>query len=89
MKRRILAEINNLTKGCRVKTELGIETSHVTVWKVIKKSPNIVRQRMQKRPALKKQHKEARLAWAIQHVQWTKEWKTVNLWVSVKYPNFN
>nr|CAD2168794.1 unnamed protein product [Meloidogyne enterolobii] len=44
-KRRILAEISNSTKGCRrVKSELGIKSSHITVWRVIKKSPNLVRQ---------------------------------------------
>jgi len=83
MKRRILAEISNSTKGCRkVKSDLELNVGHMTVWRAIKSSPTIVRQKMKKRPALKKQHKEARLAWAIQHVQWTKEWETVILWVS-------
>nr|CAD2193514.1 unnamed protein product [Meloidogyne enterolobii] len=77
-KRRILAEISNSTKGCRrVKSELGIKSSHITVWRVIKKSPNLVRQRMKTRPELRKQHKEARLKWAIQHVQWSREWDLV------------
>ena len=85
-KRRILADVSNSTKGCRtVKRELGLEVDHVTVWRAIKNSPNMIRQRMQKRPALKQQHKDARLAWAVQHVTWTKQWETVILGSIVKY----
>jgi len=80
LKRRILNDVTNKTKGCRtVRAELAPNVSHQTVWRAIKESPNLVRQRMKKFPCLKQCHKEARIAFAEQHVWWTNKWKSVIL----------
>ena len=60
--KRILREIENSTKGVRkLQSELAPEMSHMTVWRTVKSSPNIVRQKMNKRPNLSDQHKANRV----------------------------
>lgn len=79
-KRRILADISNSTKGTRrVRDELATNVHHTTVWRAIKSSPNIVRQRMQRCPKLSQAHKEARLNWAEQRIWWKTKWQKVIL----------
>ncbi|KAL3075555.1 hypothetical protein niasHS_012818 [Heterodera schachtii] len=68
-KRRILAEISNSTEGIRrLQRRLAPEVSRETVRRAIKFSPNIVRQRVQRQPHLKDNHKLARMAFAELHV---------------------
>lgn len=65
MKRRILRDVSNSTKGTRqIQREFAPNCSHMTVWKAIKESPNLVRQRLRRQPKLTEQHKAARLAFA-------------------------
>ena len=86
-KRRIQKAVAHQTKGTRkVLAELQLNVSHQTVWRAIKESPNLVRQRMQKCPALKQQHKDARLAFAEQHCWWTNKWKNVRLGIFENVP---
>ena len=51
------------------------------MYRVIKKAPHISRQRLRKFPALKQSHKDARIAFAINHITWTSEWNMVILGV--------
>ena len=81
-KRRILKEVSNSTKGYRrIRAEIAPEVSPSTVYRVIKKAPHISRQRLRKFPALKQSHKDARIAFAINHITWTSEWNMVILGV--------
>ena len=78
VKRRILKEISNSTKGYRrIRAEIAPEVSSSTVYRAIKAAPHISHQRMRKFPSLKQSHKDARLAFATKHITWTDEWNMV------------
>ena len=78
--RRILAELTNSNKGVRhVRDNIVPEVSHQTVWRVAKKSPNIVHQHKKATPHLTIAHKQARIQFAEKHITWTHQWKTVSL----------
>lgn len=78
-----MREVGNSTKGVRkLQKELAPDVSHVTVWKVIKSSPNIVRQKMQKRPKLTDEHKAARVGFAELKVAYPLSWRKVSSSIS-------
>ena len=77
-KSRILREIGNSTKSVRkIQQEIAPEASHVTVWKAIKSSPHIARQKMNKRPCLNEKHKTDRVAFAENNVAYSLRWRKV------------
>lgn len=78
-KRRIVATASQSVKGCRrIAAEVVPHVSKSTVYSVLKASPHLVRERMQKAPMLKLYHKEARLKFAEAHLTWTSEWSKVS-----------
>lgn len=79
-KRRIFEDLSNTTKGTRTaRNELAPNVSHVTVWRAVQSSPNLVRERMRRCPHLNQVHKAARIAFAEQRIWWTKKWKMVKM----------
>ena len=77
--KRILREIGNSTKGVRkLLSELAPEVSHMTVRRTVKSSPNIVRQKMNKRPNLSDQHKANRVTFAELKVSFPLTWRKVS-----------
>ena len=78
-KRRILREVGNSIKGVRkLLSELAPEVSHMTVWRTVKFSPNIVRQKMNKRPNLSDQHKANRVTSVELKVSFPLAWRKVS-----------
>lgn len=61
-----------------MRNELVPTVSHVTVWRAVKNSPNIVRQNFVQCPPLNEQHKQYRLRFAEEHIGWKHEWSTVS-----------
>lgn len=79
-KRRIFEDLSNTTKGTRAtRNELAPNVSHMTVWRAVKSSPNLVRERMKRCPSLNQAHKATRIAFAEQRIWWTRKWKMVKM----------
>lgn len=77
-KRIIRAAAANSTKGTRkIQKELAPHVSHVTVWKVLKESPNLRYEKMKSAPTLTKEHQVLRAEFADLHQTWTTEWQSV------------
>ena len=77
-KRRILKEANNkIISTAKIKHNLELNCSRQTVWRVVNGCEHLQRKKKRSRPALKDRHKSARLQWAKEHMNWTKEWDQV------------
>jgi len=81
-KRLIVRTASNSTKGARqIRTECAPNISKNTVRRVIKSSPHLTRQKLKVNPKLKPEHEVERMNFAKEHVIWTHNWNTVNLYV--------
>lgn len=79
-KRRIHAAVKDSTVGSRkVKNDLELNVSHVTVWRAIRQSPHLLWKKMKKCPRLTAHHKTARVDWARQMIQERTDWDLVNI----------
>ena len=80
-KRIILRNASNSALSVRnIMDESAIDrtkTSVRTVQRFLKKSPNIKRKKMQKKPPLTKRHQQQRLNFAQEKMSWVNEWKSV------------
>lgn len=77
-KRQIQATAKQSTMGSRrIRADLELNVSHLTVWRAIKKSPNLLWKKMKKCPRLTVQHKTARVEWARQMITERTDWKLV------------
>lgn len=69
------------TKGklsaAKIVDNLNLPVSKRRVQQILKSMPNVVHKKPQKRPLLKQRHKEARLQFAREHMQWVVEWRRV------------
>lgn len=78
-KRKIVAAASQTTKGCRrIKNDVAPQVSKSTVHRVLKDSPNLVCEKMQKAPKLKPHHMQARYNFAEEKLHWTHEWSKVH-----------
>jgi IS30 family transposase len=74
--RKIVKKASNSTKSlATIKSELNLDVSKSTVWRVLDKNPNIVHAKMAKAPNLTSDHKIRRLEFAKQNM--ATEWKKV------------
>ena len=74
-KRGIFRAASNSTATCsKIKKDLGLGVSPVTIRRVISKNPNLVWRKMKKASALKEIHRQGRLEWARQNMNtdWSK-----------------
>jgi transposase len=79
-KRSIVRAASNSTKGVRrIRDEFKPNVSKNTVWRAIKSSPHLARQKLKANPKLKPEHEVKRMNFAKQHVTWTRNWDTVSL----------
>ena len=77
-KRRIINEASNSTAGVRVlQRENAPNVSYITVYRLLKSTPHIVRQRMKIFPMLKDHHKSARLTFAEKYIHNPGFWNQV------------
>lgn len=60
-----------------IATEAGVHTHVRNVQRILKQSPTIKRKKMLKKPPLSIRHKQARLAFAEEHISWRREWEKV------------
>lgn len=75
-RRRIIRVASNSTKSAnQIKAELGLTVSKWTVYRALQKSSVIVRKKLKRAPALKKEHVVKRLQFARENM--TTDWKTV------------
>lgn len=73
-KRRILKEANNKTISIsKIKHNLELNCSRQTIWRVVYGCDHLQRRKKRSRPALTERHKSARLQWAKEHMNWTRE----------------
>ena len=83
-KRRIINIASNSNIGLRrIKKDLNMAVSHVTIQKAIKACPHIQRRKMELRPKITDADKVNRLAFAREHMSWTDKWNNVNLLISL------
>ena len=76
--RALLRTASNSSLTCRqIAAEAGVHTNVRNVQKLLKKSESLKRKKLQRRPPLTPQHKEARMTFARQRVTWTEQWQTV------------
>jgi transposase len=81
-KRSILRIASNSTTGARrIRDGCAQKVSKNTVWRVIKSSPHLTRQKLKVNPKLKPEHEMKRMNFAKEHVTWTHNWDTVNLYI--------
>ena len=77
-KRRIINEASNSTVGVRVlQRENAPNVSHMTVHRLLKNTPHLVRQRMKLFPMLKDEHKFARPTFAEKYIHNPGVWNQV------------
>lgn len=77
-KRHILREASNSTLSAnQIKRKLEVGASVRTVQRIIKEAPHLKRMKLKRKPALKPQHKTARLSFEENHVSWTTQWDDV------------
>ena len=75
--RRVVNVVSNTSKGClELKKELNLDVSHMTIWRTLKRNPNIIRSKMQPAPCLKDRHKVARLGFC--RVNMSRDWAKVS-----------
>jgi biotin operon repressor len=67
---------NSTKSAAKIKAELNLNASRTTVWRAIKKNPNIVRAKMMKAPKLKDEHKRRRLEFVRQNM--ARDWSKVD-----------
>ena len=78
MIRRIVNAVSNKTIGVRkIQRDVVPDISHMTVYRALNSTPNIICQRMQKFPMITKAHKCARLAFAEKHIRNPGIWNQV------------
>ena len=78
----IVNKASNSTKSLsKIKRELKLNVSKMTIWRVLKRSKFIVRRKMRKSPNLTDNHKVRRLEFAKENM--ATDWKKVNIvcWV--------
>ena len=76
--RHLLRLVSNSTRtAAEIAREAGISASARTVRRVIQAAPHLKRKKLKKCPPLTNDHKERRLAFARNHVQWTENWRQV------------
>lgn len=76
-KRRIYREASNSVKNCStIKKDLGLIVSSETIRRTIEKNPNIVRRRLKKAPAIKKENKQKRVDFGRQNTR--RDWSKVS-----------
>jgi len=68
---------NAMTSAARIKENLNLKVSRWTVRRVLNNNPNLIYTKMQKKPLLSKQHKDKRLAWALEKVKFGDNWNNV------------
>lgn len=77
-RRKILRIASNSAATARqIRDVVGTSASVRTVQRILKKSPHIRRLKLKKKPVLTARHKENRLQFARQHIQWGETWKRV------------
>ena len=77
-KRSIVRAASNSTKGVRrIRDECKPNVSENTIWRAIKSSPHLIKQKLKVNPKLKPEHEVKRMNFAKQHVTWTRNWDTV------------
>lgn len=78
LKRKIINAASNNTIGTRkIASAQNPKISATTVWRVLDRSPTLVRSKFKKAPALRDQHKQKRLEFARGKASWTREWQQV------------
>ena len=81
-KRSIVRVASNSTKGVRrIRDECKPNVSKDTIWRAIKSSPHLTRQKLKVNPKLKPEHEVKRMNFAKVHVTWTHNWDTVSLYL--------
>jgi transposase len=81
-KRSIVRAASNSTKGVRrIRDECKPNVSKDTIWRAIKSSPHLARQKLKVNPKLKPEHEVKRMNFAKEHVTWTHNWDTVSLYL--------
>ena len=81
-KRSIVKAASNSTKGVRrIANDCALSVSKNTIWRAIKSSPHLARQKLQAIPKLKPEHEVKRMNFAKEHVTWTHNWDTVSLYL--------
>lgn len=85
--RRIIKAASNSLKSLnQIKTELSLDVSRSTVWRCLKDSPYIQRQKLKQAPRLLPRHKEARLQFARDNMR--RDWSKVCNHVDSQLNNF-
>ena len=67
---------NSCSSLNKIKSDLGLNVSKMTVWRALKRNSNIVREKMMKAPRLLPRHIAARLDFGRNNMD--REWKNVN-----------
>lgn len=68
---------NSTLPATMIRAKSGVSANITTVRRIIQKSDTIQRRKLKKKPVLKPVHKEHRMDFARQHVDWSSEWKRV------------
>lgn len=77
-RRRILrAASNQATSLNEIKARLHIRQSTSTIWRAIRSSGTISRDKMRRAPKLQVHHKTKRLQWAREKMTWSSEWRRI------------
>lgn len=72
---------NSVSSGKTIKDELGLNVHQKTIFRAIKKNPNLRRRKLKKAPAIKKENKQKRIDFARRNTR--KDWTTVSHFVSI------
>ena len=76
--RSILRSLSNQSKSIAIlKSELDLNASRTTIWRVAAGCPYLKNQKMKPRPALTEAHIQARLKFAENHMTWDDKWNKV------------
>jgi predicted transcriptional regulator/transposase len=77
LKKAINLARNKVTSAAKIKARLGLKVHKRTVTRYLSGSGELKYLKMKGKPKLSNDHKERRLEWALNHIDWNAEWDSV------------